>query len=129
MKYFLAGVLTMILMSSPSWACSYDGQFSNPFTESYPGALDVAIATQKAIRTSAISKPSELTGSKGLRRASWWISLMVEQYQRCQVAPISILSIAICGLSMRLENESLSMSMLRIRTKVCYCYQKPRYTI
>lgn len=70
----------MVLGSPVALGCSYDGQFSNPFSESYPGALDVAIATQKAIRADAILKPSSLDGKKGLRRASWWINLLVERY-------------------------------------------------
>ncbi|TFH90433.1 hypothetical protein [Vibrio ouci] len=67
-------------MASPiSWACSYDGQFTNPFSESYPGSLDVAIATQQAIRGQLIEAPQRLKGGQGLRRASWWLNLMVER--------------------------------------------------
>lgn len=63
-----------------SWACSYDGQFSNPFTESYPGSLDIAIATQEAIKQQQVQRPDSLTGTPGLQRASWWLNLMVKQY-------------------------------------------------
>lgn len=66
------------LASPTSWACSYDGLFTNPFSESYPGALDVSIATQLAIRSQSM-KPLELIeGEAGLRRASWWLNLMVK---------------------------------------------------
>ncbi|EGQ7739681.1 hypothetical protein [Vibrio parahaemolyticus] len=69
----------VIALASPtSWACSYDGLFANPFSESYPGALDVSIATQLAIRSQSM-KPLELIeGEAGLRRASWWLNLMVK---------------------------------------------------
>ncbi|HHF2906450.1 TPA: hypothetical protein ACPJZ5_004286 [Vibrio diabolicus] len=69
----------VIALASPtSWACSYDGLFTNPFSESYPGALDVSIATQLAIRSQSM-KPLELIeGEAGLRRASWWLNLMVK---------------------------------------------------
>ncbi|AGQ93876.1 hypothetical protein [Vibrio parahaemolyticus] len=69
----------VIALASPtSWSCSYDGLFANPFSESYPGALDVSIATQLAIRSQSM-KPLELIeGEAGLRRASWWLNLMVK---------------------------------------------------
>ncbi|ELR67884.1 hypothetical protein C942_00192 [Photobacterium marinum] len=71
----------LITSTSPlSWACSYDGQFNNPFSESYPGSLDIAIATQQAIRAQSIERPQSLEGQKGLRRASWWLNLMVGLY-------------------------------------------------
>ena len=71
-----------LMLASPqsSWACSYDGQFSNPFSESYPGSLDVAISTQEAIRSQSIEQPESLVGVNGLRRASWWLNVMVELY-------------------------------------------------
>lgn len=72
---------SVITLASPiSWACSYDGLFSNPFSESYPGALDVSIATQKALRAQSIQLPEQLDGAQGLRRASWWLNLMVDIY-------------------------------------------------
>ncbi|MDE1351613.1 hypothetical protein L9W80_15815 [Vibrio aestuarianus] len=73
-------ISALITLASPiSWACSYDGQFNNPFSESYPGSLDVAIATQQAIRDQLIETPQRLDGGQGLRRASWWLNLMVER--------------------------------------------------
>jgi len=60
-------------------ACSYDGQFNNPFTESYPGSLDVAIATQSALEHKHLEAIEELRGQRGLRRASWWLKLLVKQ--------------------------------------------------
>ncbi|MGF1728903.1 hypothetical protein [Photobacterium kasasachensis] len=61
-------------------ACSYDGQFNNPFTESFPGSLDVAIATQEALEHRRLEAIEELEGQRGLRRASWWLKLMVKQH-------------------------------------------------
>ncbi len=80
-------VLTQILLilsvlgASPSWACSYDGQFINPFTESYPGSLDVVIATQKALANNQIVKPKNVEGAQGLQRAVWWLKLFVKNNQ------------------------------------------------
>ena len=66
-------------LNGASEACSYDGQFSNPFIESYPGSLDIAIATQAAVVSERINKVGKLEGNKGLRRASWWLMLMAKQ--------------------------------------------------
>ena len=79
MAAFLTAVCS--LSTSPiSWACSYDGQFANPFSESYPGALDVALATQQALNAKTIPKLSKLEGEEGLRRASGWLQLLTEAY-------------------------------------------------
>lgn len=59
-------------------ACSYDGQFNNPFKESYPGALDIAIATQDALSDESLEHIKVLEGAQGLRRASWWLTLMTK---------------------------------------------------
>ncbi|MCG6359983.1 hypothetical protein K6U58_15565 [Vibrio fluvialis] len=65
MSAFLTAVCT--LSASPlSWACSYDGQFSNPFAESYPGALDVAMATQDALNT----QPTDFGGDGEFRQSA-----------------------------------------------------------
>ncbi|MCG6401183.1 hypothetical protein [Vibrio fluvialis] len=103
MSAFLTAVCT--LSASPlSWACSYDGQFSNPFAESYPGALDVAMATQDALNTQTISVPTKLEGEKGLRRVTWWLHLLVSQKKlRLLLQNPSIYlhrRIASCGLTM-----------------------------
>lgn len=61
-------------------ACSYDGQPSNPFTESFPGALDIAFATSDALETKQIDVVDELEGTQGLVRVSWWLKLMLDQH-------------------------------------------------
>ncbi|HIF5960380.1 TPA: hypothetical protein ACX3FR_003910 [Vibrio parahaemolyticus] len=69
----------VIALASPvAWACSYDGLFTNPFSESYPGALDVSIATQLAIRSQSMQPLESIEGQAGLRRASWWLNLMTQ---------------------------------------------------
>lgn len=66
-------------VSLPLHACSYDGQFNNPFKESFPGALDIAIATQNAVTEMQLSSLKPLEGAQGLRRASWWLTVMAKQ--------------------------------------------------
>ncbi|MBN3491999.1 hypothetical protein [Vibrio neptunius] len=70
--------VTLGLASSISWACSYDGLFTNPFSESYPGALDVSIATQLAIRSQKLPSIEKIEGSSGLQRTRWWLNLLVK---------------------------------------------------
>ncbi|MBA5761678.1 hypothetical protein H2O73_04895 [Vibrio sp. 404] len=72
--------LSAFCLSFPLYACSYDGQPSNPFTESYPGSLDIAFATSAAVDNKQISIVDELEGQKGLRRVSWWLKLMLDQH-------------------------------------------------
>ncbi|MER2495575.1 hypothetical protein ABS858_05715 [Vibrio neptunius] len=66
------------LASSLSWACSYDGLFTNPFSESYPGALDVSIATQLAIRSQNMPSLEKIEGSAGLQRTRWWLNVLIK---------------------------------------------------
>ena len=71
----------VIALASPTgWACSYDGLFTNPFSESYPGALDVSIATQLAVRSQSMQPLEAIDGEAGLRRASWWLNLMAKAH-------------------------------------------------
>ena len=67
--------------SMTTHACSYDGQLNNPFTESFPGSLDIAIATQDALKQNLLESIETLEGKQGLRRASWWLKLMAKQQQ------------------------------------------------
>ncbi|MGL4828795.1 MAG: hypothetical protein ACRCXG_05800, partial [Vibrio sp.] len=62
--------------SQPTLACSYDGQFNNPFAESYPNSLDVALATREAIVSKKINQPKRLSGVQGFSRAQWWLNLL-----------------------------------------------------
>ncbi|MDA0147966.1 hypothetical protein [Vibrio sp. LaRot3] len=85
MRKALITALALIFSASISVsavACSYDGQFSNPFTESLDGSLDVAFATREALDSKRLSSLEPIEGQKGLRRASWWLTLMVKEYQK-----------------------------------------------
>ncbi|ANU36168.1 hypothetical protein VSVS05_01041 [Vibrio scophthalmi] len=81
-----ARMLSLIILgvslgaSFPLSACSYDGQFINPFSESVPGSLDVAFATSSALNSQQLKRVETLNGQQGLRRASWWLQLMVKQH-------------------------------------------------
>lgn len=72
-------LVASLTASSLTWACSYDGQFSNPFTQSYPGSIEVAIATQHAVLGRQLANPEALPGNQGLRRVTWWLQLIADQ--------------------------------------------------
>jgi len=72
--------LSAFCASFQSYACSYDGQPNNPFTESYPGSLDIAFATSAAVDNKQIEIVDELEGKQGLRRVSWWLKLMLDRH-------------------------------------------------
>lgn len=82
----VVGILSLTILSVslgtsfPLYACSYDGQFLNPFSESVPGSLDVAFATSSALNSQQLKRVETLNGQQGLRRASWWLQLMVKQH-------------------------------------------------
>lgn len=78
--YSLLTTGTCLVSTFSSHACTYDGQFSNPFAESYPGSLDVAIATYDALDLNYIEPVSALDGQQGLRRVSWWLQLMSQRF-------------------------------------------------
>ena len=76
----IAIVFTMCLSLSagPLRACTFDGVFTNPFTESYPGAFDVALATHKEVSEGTITKPTLREGIPGLQQTSWWLKLLAK---------------------------------------------------
>lgn len=77
----LARILLVYLSlnASPLWACSFDGVFTNPFTESYAGSFDVALATQKVVQDGSINKPVKLEGMRGLQQSTWWLKIFAKK--------------------------------------------------
>ncbi|WP_434339890.1 hypothetical protein [Motilimonas cestriensis] len=70
-------LLLMALTASPlSTACTYDGLFNNPFTESYQGSFAVALATQAAIKQQKLQLPATIDNNAGLNRMTWWLKLV-----------------------------------------------------
>ncbi|WP_159651053.1 hypothetical protein [Vibrio atypicus] len=85
-------------------ACTYDGQFRNPFSESYPGALDVAIATYEALDNHEIKTISTLEGTQGLRRASWWLQVLTEKHSN-KIKPVSYVYLIDSHLWSQIDEE------------------------
>jgi len=71
----IAMIFASLIISSihPVFACSYDGQMNNPFVQGYPGSLQVALSTQKAIEQKQLAPLHSLTGQAGLTRATTWL--------------------------------------------------------
>ncbi|MDN3684617.1 hypothetical protein QW180_17810 [Vibrio sinaloensis] len=49
---------------------------TNPFTESYEGAFDVALATQREVSNGTVSMPALREGIAGLQQTTWWLKLL-----------------------------------------------------
>ncbi|MDA0155716.1 hypothetical protein OH460_25690 [Vibrio sp. Makdt] len=46
--------------------------------ESYPDALDVALATHRQVSEGTITKPTLREGIPGLQQTSWWLKLLAK---------------------------------------------------
>jgi len=55
-------------------ACGYDAIYPNPFEQSWPGSLDVAIATAAAISSQALAPVPKITGQEGFSRSYQWLN-------------------------------------------------------
>lgn len=75
-------IIYFTLSVGPVWACTFDGVFNNPFVESYAGAFDVALATHNEVQKRTMIKPDKLDGQAGLRRASWLLTLFIQNQSR-----------------------------------------------
>lgn len=101
---YVIGATLLSSLSFYSQACSYDGQFNNPFAESYPGSIDVAIATYDALDSQRFSAVSPLTGTPGLQRASWWLKLMADRHS-AQLESVSYIYLVDSHLWSKLETD------------------------
>lgn len=68
--------LCVLLSAGPLRACTFDGVLTNPFTESYEGAFDVALATQREVSNGTVSMPALREGIAGLQQTTWWLKLL-----------------------------------------------------
>lgn len=55
-------------------ACGYDAIYPNPFEQSWPGSLDVAMATAAAISDRKLDPVSKITGPDGFSRSYQWLN-------------------------------------------------------
>lgn len=55
-------------------ACGYDAIYPNPFEQSWPGSLDIAMATAAAISQQALSPVPKIVGPDGFTRSYQWLN-------------------------------------------------------
>mgnify|MGYP000688651385 CR=1 FL=1 len=65
----------LVLGASPmTRACGYDMAWDNPFQLSWPGSLDIAMATSAAISTDRLSPIPAIMGKEGFSRSYQWLN-------------------------------------------------------
>ncbi|MGY3945534.1 hypothetical protein [Aeromonas tecta] len=87
-RRLMAGILALSLTSTlpfQTMACGYDMLVGDPFALSWPGSLDIAIATADAISTRQISQIPALDGGEGFVRAQQWLRQLKEDLQRADL--------------------------------------------
>lgn len=92
--------------------CGYDALYPNPFEQSWPGTLDVAMATAAAVNDDRLARLPPLTGEAGFTRSQAWLQALKSRFQQAGVrGGVSILLVD-SGLWSRLRGkESLLLQL------------------
>ncbi|MFQ2290929.1 hypothetical protein ACK323_05335 [Aeromonas enteropelogenes] len=113
MRRTLRVCMTLLcLIPGMGQTCGYDALYPNPFEQSWPGALDVAMATAAAVNDDRLARLSPLTGEAGFTRSQAWLQALKNRFQQAGVrGGISILLVD-SGLWSRLRGkESLLLQL------------------
>ncbi|WP_421179706.1 hypothetical protein [Aeromonas enteropelogenes] len=113
MRRTLRMCMTLLcLIPGMGQTCGYDALYPNPFEQSWPGALDVAMATAAAVNGDRLARLSPLTGEAGFTRSQAWLQALKNRFQQAGVrGGISILLVD-SGLWSRLRGkESLLLQL------------------
>ncbi|WP_421234509.1 hypothetical protein [Aeromonas enteropelogenes] len=113
MRRTLRVCMTLLcLIPGMGQTCGYDALYPNPFEQSWPGALDVAMATAAAVNDDRLARLSPLTGEAGFTRSQAWLQALKKRFQQAGVrGGVSILLVD-SGLWSRLRGkESLLLQL------------------
>lgn len=113
MRRTLRVCMTLLcLIPGMGQTCGYDALYPNPFEQSWPGALDVAMATAAAVNDDRLARLSPLTGEAGFTRSQAWLQALKNRFQQAGVrGGVSILLVD-SGLWSRLRGkESLLLQL------------------
>lgn len=113
MRRTLRVCMTLLcLIPGMGQTCGYDALYPNPFEQSWPGALDVAMATAAAVNGDRLARLSPLTGEAGFTRSQAWLQALKNRFQQAGVrGGVSILLVD-SGLWSRLRGkESLLLQL------------------
>lgn len=113
MRRTLRVCMTLLcLIPGMGQTCGYDALYPNPFEQSWPGALDVAMATAAAVNGDRLDRLPPLTGEAGFTRSQAWLQALKNRFQQAGVrGGVSILLVD-SGLWSRLRGkESLLLQL------------------
>ena len=93
-------------------SCGYDALYPNPFEQSWPGTVNIAMATATAVSREQLPPLAALTGEAGFSRSQAWLQTLKSRLQQAGVGGgISILLID-SGLWSRVRGkESLLLQL------------------
>lgn len=113
MRRTLRVCMTLLcLIPGMGQTCGYDALYPNPFEQSWPGTLDVAMATAAAVNDDRLARLPPLTGETGFTRSQAWLQALKNRFQQAGVrGGVSILLVD-SGLWSRLRGkESLLLQL------------------
>lgn len=113
MRRTLRVCMTLLcLIPGMGQTCGYDALYPNPFEQSWPGTLDVAMATAAAVNDDRLARLPRLTGEAGFTRSQAWLQALKSRFQQAGVrGGVSILLVD-SGLWSRLRGkESLLLQL------------------
>ncbi|MFM5338375.1 hypothetical protein ACET97_17735 [Aeromonas enteropelogenes] len=113
MRRTLRVCMTLLcLIPGMGQTCGYDALYPNPFEQSWPGTLDVAMATAAAINDDRLTRLPPLIGEAGFTRSQAWLQALKSRFQQAGVrGGVSILLVD-SGLWSRLRGkESLLLQL------------------
>lgn len=113
MRRTLRVCMTLLcLIPGMGQTCGYDALYPNPFEQSWPGTLDVAMATAAAVNDDRLTRLPPLTGEAGFARSQAWLQALKSRFQQVGVrGGVSILLVD-SGLWSRLRGkESLLLQL------------------
>ncbi|MFM5441292.1 hypothetical protein ACET9K_17730 [Aeromonas enteropelogenes] len=113
MRRTLRVCMTLLcLIPGMGQTCGYDALYPNPFEQSWPGTLDVAMATAAAVNDDRLARLPPLTGEAGFTRSQAWLQSLKSRFQQAGVrGGVSILLVD-SGLWSRLRGkESLLLQL------------------
>lgn len=93
-------------------SCGYDALYPNPFEQSWPGTVNIAMATAAAVSSDRLAPLPVLTGEAGFTRSQAWLQSLKSRFQKAGIkGGISILLID-SGLWSRVRGkESLLLQL------------------
>ena len=107
-----ACMVLLCLIPGMGQSCGYDALYPNPFEQSWPGTVNIAMATTAAVSSDRLASLPPLTGEAGFTRSQAWLQSLKSRFQKAGIqGGISILLID-SGLWSRVRGkESLLLQL------------------